>query len=360
MPEQDIVSLFDLESRAQQRLPKPARDYYASGAHDEITLRENRAAFERIKLRYRVLVDVSQRCSETTLAGEQLSLPVALAPTAFHCMAHPDGELATVRAAGSAGTLMVLSTLSNTAVEDVIAAASGPVWFQLYVYRDRGATEGLVRRAEAAGAKALVLTVDAPLLGTRERDVRNNFRLPDGLFVKNMLPDGMGALPARAAESGLAAYFSELIDPALTFEDLDWLASISNLPVWVKGVVRGDDAARAVEHGARGIIVSNHGGRQLDTAPATIDVLAEVSEAVAGRAEILLDGGIRRGTDIIKALALGAKAVLIGRPVLWGLACDGQAGVERALDILHAELDLAQALCGCPDLQAVTRDLIVG
>jgi 4-hydroxymandelate oxidase len=353
-----VVNLFDLERLAAERLERAAFDYYRSGAQDEITLRNNRAAFERIALRYRVLVDVSRRDSRTEVLGQPLAMPIVVAPTAFHKLAHPEGELATVRAAGARGTAMILSTLSNTAVEEVAAAASGPLWFQLYVYRDRGATRGLVARAEAAGCRALVLTVDAPLLGSRERDVRNRFALPEGLSVENLLPVDMGELRAPPAGSGLAAYFAELIDPALTFADLEWLAASTRLPLVVKGVVRGDDAARAIEHGARAVVVSNHGGRQLDTSPATIDVLAEVVDAVAGRAEVLLDGGLRRGTDVIKALALGARAVLLGRPVLWGLACGGQAGVERALEILHAELDLAMALAGAPTLADVTADLL--
>jgi 4-hydroxymandelate oxidase len=354
----DVVSIFDLERLAGKRLGKSAFDYYRSGAHDELTLRDNRAAFERIRLRYRVLVDVSERDATTTVLGHPVSMPLMVAPTAFHRLAHEDGELATVRAAGSQGTLMILSSLSNTKVEDVVAAASGPVWFQLYVYKDREVTRGLVERAEAAGCEALVLTVDAPLLGTRERDVRNRFELPAGLAVENLLPVGKGEVAAPEAGSGLAAYFASLIDPSLTFEDLDWLASITKLPVLVKGVVRGDDAERCLEHGARGVVVSNHGGRQLDTAPATIDVLAEVVAAVDGRAEVLLDGGVRRGTDVIKAVALGARAVLVGRPVLWGLAHDGQAGVERVLGILRDEIDLAMALCGAPTMQTVTSDLI--
>src|SRR6185503_13573559 len=253
----------------------------------------------------------------------RIAMPVAIAPTAFHRMAHEDGELASVRAAGEAGTIFILSTLSNTAVEDVVAAASGPVWFQLYVYRDRAATEALVRRVEAAGCRALVLTVDAPLLGRRERDVRNGFALPPQLGVQNMFAHGYAPLRAAEGESGLAAYVATLLDPALTWDAIGWLRSITKLPVLVKGIVRADDAARAVAEGAAGVIVSNHGGRQLDASPATIDVLARVVDAVdrrssGGPVEVLIDGGIRRG-----------------------------------------ELDLAMALCGCPDVAAITRDLVM-
>jgi 4-hydroxymandelate oxidase len=355
----EAINLDDFEALARRRLSTWAYDYYASGAHDELTLRENIAAYGRIALRYRVLVDVTQRTMATTIFGQPSSMPILIAPTAFHGLAHPEAEKATARAAGGAGTIMVLSSLSNTDVEDVIAASSGPVWFQLYVYRDRGATLALVERAEAAGCKAIVVTVDAPLLGRRERDVRNGFKLPAHLSVKNLTASGLHALPETQGDSSLAAYFASLLDQNLTYKDVEWLRSCTRLPVLVKGIVRADDASRAVDAGAHGIVVSNHGGRQLDTAPATVRVLEEVVLAVGGRAEILLDGGVRRGTDVIKALALGARAVMLGRPILWALAADGERGVLRALEIIRAELDLAMALCGCPTLEAVSRDLIL-
>jgi 4-hydroxymandelate oxidase len=232
------------------------------------------------------------------------------------------------------------------------------LWFQLYVYKDRGATRALVERVEAAGCGALVLTVDAPVLGRRERDMRNQFRLPEGLRVENLNASGFGELPGVAAESGLAAYFATLLDAGLTWRDLDWLRSITRLPVLVKGIVRPDDAVRAVDHGASAVVVSNHGGRQLDTSPATIDVLEGIATAVAGRTEVLVDGGVRRGTDVLKALALGAKAVLVGRPVLWGLAVGGESGVVEVFDILRDELDRSLALLGCADVADVTRDLV--
>jgi 4-hydroxymandelate oxidase len=356
----DVLNLNDLERAALATLPALARDYYASGADDEVTLRENRAAFERLRLHYRVLVDVSRRSPATTALGHAIALPVIVAPTAFQRLAHPDGELATARAAGAAGTIMILSTLSTTRVEEVVATASGPVWFQLYIYKDRAATEALVKRVEAAGCQALVLTVDAPLLGRRERDVRNRFALPPGLAVENMLAEGKGDVGTVIGDSGLAAYFASLLDPALTWNDVEWLRSITRLPVLVKGIVRGDDARRAVDHGAAGIVVSNHGGRQLDTSPATIDVLPVVADAVGGRAEIFVDGGVRRGTDVVKALALGARAVLVGRPVLWGLAVAGEAGVSAMLAMLQSELDLALALAGTPTVASIGRDLVSG
>jgi 4-hydroxymandelate oxidase len=353
------LNLLEYEARAKARLDANAFDYYASGAHDELTLRDNQAAYERLRLAYRVLVDVSSRDMTTSVLGTELSLPVLIAPTAFHRMAHPEGELATARAAASAGTIMILSSLSNTAVEEVVAAAAGPVWFQLYVYRDREATAALVRRVEAAGCEALVLTVDAPRLGQRERDVRNRFHLPEGLSVENMLPAGYGAVERPEADSGLAAYFASLIDPALSWDDIAWLRELSELPLVIKGVVRPDDALRAADAGAAAIVVSNHGGRQLDGSIATIDALEPITKVINGSIEVLLDGGIRRGTDIVKALALGARAVCIGRPVLWGLAAEGQPGVEHVLGILRDELDLAMALCGAPTLGGLSRDLVI-
>jgi 4-hydroxymandelate oxidase len=352
------LSLRELEALARDTLSTTAFDYYASGAHDEITLRENAAAYERLRIHYRVLVDVSRRDASTTVLGTPVSMPVLVAPTAFHKMAHADGECGTARAAGSRGTVMVLSSLANTAVEEVVAAATGPVWFQLYVYKDRKATEAVVARAEAAGCSALVLTVDAPFLGTRERDVKNRFSLPAHLGVENMVPAGYSELKRPAADSGLAAYVAELLDPSLSWKDVLWLRSITTLPIVVKGIVREDDARRAVDAGAAGMVVSNHGGRQLDTSPATIDVLAGIADAVAARCEIYVDGGVRRGTDVIKALALGARAVLVGRPILWGLAFDGSRGVELVLDILRRELDLAMALSGCASVADITRDLV--
>ena len=326
------------------------------------TLADNRAAFDRRRLAFRVLVDVARRELATTVLGQPVALPVLVAPTAFHRLADPEGEVATARAASAAGTVMILSTLSNSPVEEVVPAAGGAAWFQLYVYKDRGATRALVERVEAAGVRALVLTVDAPYLGRRERDVRNRFQLPSELAVANVLAAGYGAVVAPADGSGLAAYFASLLDPALTWDDLDWLASITRLPVVVKGIVRADDALRAADRGAAGIVVSNHGGRQLDTSLATLDALPPIVEALAGagaRVEVFLDGGVRRGTDVVKALALGARAVLIGRPILWGLAAGGEAGAARVLEMLRAELDLAMALCGARRLEDLTRDLVV-
>jgi 4-hydroxymandelate oxidase len=352
------LNVADLAEIAAQKLPTAAYDYYRSGADDEIALRANVEAFARRKVHHRVLVDVSERVTKTRVLGVDVAMPILVAPTAFHKMACDDGELATARAAKACGTAMMLSSLSNTDVEDVCAAHPGGVFFQLYVYRDREATRGLVARAEAAGAKALVLTVDAPLLGRRERDVRNAFSLPPSLHVKNLVPAGYGDLDKSIGASGLATYFSSLIDPSLSWKDIAWLRSITKLPIAIKGIVRVDDAKRARDEGASAIVVSNHGGRQLDASPATLDVLANVTDAVGGDVEVLVDGGVRRGADALKALALGAKAVLVGRPILWGLAWNGEAGATFVLETLRRELDLAMALAGCPAISSITRDLI--
>ena len=309
----DQLNLGELATIARARVEHTAWDYYRSGADDERALANSVAAFDRLALHYRTMIDVAHRDLSTTVLGTKLALPVVVAPTAFHKLAHRDGELASVRGAGDAGTIFTLSTLSNTRIEDVVAAASGPVWFQLYVYKDRGATAAVVARAEAAGARALVLIVDAPLLGRRERDVRNRFRLPPHLGVENLLAAGYAPLPGTEGDSGLAAYVAQLLDPALTVATIGWLRTLTKLPILVKGIVRPDDATRAIGEGAAGVVVSNHGGRQLDASPATIDALPRIAEAVGARGEVLLDGGIRRGADVLKALALGARAVLVGR-----------------------------------------------
>ncbi|MCC6238592.1 MAG: alpha-hydroxy-acid oxidizing protein [Dehalococcoidia bacterium] len=352
------LNLFEYEQRATDQLAAFAYDYYASGAHDEITVAENRQAFERIRLRPHVMRDVSARDLSTRVLGRAHALPIVAAPMAFQRLAHPQGELALARATSGLGVTMTLSTLATTALEEVAAAAEVPGWFQLYVYRDRALTRDLVARAEASGFEALVLTVDAPLLGRRERDARNAFALPPGLVAANLPSEGLRHLEGAPGESGLFRYFASLMDAGLTWDDVAWLRSITTLPVVVKGVLRGDDAALAVEAGAAGIVVSNHGGRQLDTAVATIDALAEVVEAVDGRADVLLDGGVRRGTDVVKAVALGARAVMLGRPLLWGLAVDGEAGARHVLELLVAELDLALALCGARRLEDLSADLL--
>lgn len=340
----EAINSWELEALARKLLPEMAFDYYASGANDEITLRENRAAYERITLLPHMLVDVSVRDMGTTVLGEPVSMPILIAPMALPGLAHPEGASGATRAAGAARTIITLATLSTSSIEEDMAVATGPVWFQLYVFKDREVTASLVQRAETAGCKAIVLTVDVPLSGRRERDVRNRLTLPEHLSIKNLLPAGCQKVPENDAGSGMSAYVNSLFDATLTWKDLGWLVQMTRLPVIVKGVLRVDDALRAIDHGASAIVVSNHGGRQLDTTPATISVLPGIVDSVAAAAEVYVDGGIRRGTDILKAMAYGARAVLVGRPILWGLAVGGEAGVKSVLEMLRQEFDLAMAL----------------
>jgi 4-hydroxymandelate oxidase len=333
-----------LEAAARAVLPKEAFDYFAGGAFDERSLAANLEDWARLRLRPHVLRDVSSVDTSTTLLGEPVAHPVLVAPTAFHRMAHPDGEPASARGAAAAGARFVLSTRSTTPVEQVAEALDGgPFWYQVYVLQDRGLTVELVERAKAAGASALVLTVDVARLGRRLRDLVNDFVIPAHLGTIESLdrPDGGGDQ-----------------DPSLTFDDLGWLRDSTGLPVVAKGVLRGDDARRCVDAGASAVVVSNHGGRQLDTAITGAAALPEVVAAVGGDAEVYVDGGIRRGTDVVKALALGARAVLVGRPILWALATGGADGVTEVLAELVDELELAMALCGCPTLGDVTGDLL--
>jgi len=355
-----LINLFDYEREAERRIPPSHWGYIAGGANDEVTLGANRSAFDRIVIRYRTMVYVTSRDLRTTVLGTPVSMPILVAPTAIQKLAHAEGECATARAARRAATLMVTSTTATTGLGEVIASAPGPMWFQLYLYQDRGKSRALVEEAVRTGYTGVVLTVDAPKLGRRERDIRLGFTLPRGLTLENAAVAGMGVVPdANKDSSGLMLHFRSLHDPALTPKDIEWVHEVSGLPVIVKGVVRGDDAVRAVEHGASAIVVSNHGGRQLDTSIPSITALPEVAEAVSGRAEVYMDGGIRRGTDVLKALALGARAVLVGRPVLWGLAVDGEAGVGAVLELLRSEFDLAMALAGARNVSELTRDLVV-
>jgi 4-hydroxymandelate oxidase len=352
-----LLNIADVEAVARRKMPRASFDYYAGGAEDERTLTRNRAAMDRWVLLHRVLVDVSRPDLSTTFLGAPSTMPIALAPTAFHKLAHPEGERATARAAGTAGVVMTASTIASTPLEAIAEAASGPLWFQLYVYKDRDLARDLAERAERSGYRALMLTVDTPVLGQRERDFRNGFMLPRGVTMANF--DVYGDRYERwSVPGGMAARVHDLMDQSLTWEAVSWLRSISRLPIILKGIVRADDARRAVDAGVDAIVVSNHGGRQIDGGEATILALPDVVDAAAGRMEVYVDGGFQRGSHILKALALGAKGVLIGRPYLWGLAAGGEAGVERVLEILRAELVLAMALAGSPRLADIDRSLV--
>jgi 4-hydroxymandelate oxidase len=353
------LNLHDLEPLAREQLPAPIFDFIAGGAEDEVTLHRNRAAFEAVTFRPRVLVDVSKIDTSTTVCGQKLPFPVMLAPVAFHRLVTQDGEKATAKAASRAGTAMILSTMSSTSIEEVAAAATGPKWFQLYCYGDRGVSERLVKRAEAAGFSALVLTVDVPRLGRRERDFRHPLVFPSDIMPVNFMHEfDLSSMPEDSRGMALSAMVASLMDQTLTWETVDWLRSISKLPVLVKGVLTTEDALMAVEHGCAGIVVSNHGGRQLDSSPATIEVLPEIADAVRDRADIIIDGGVRRGTDVLKALALGAKAVLIGRPYIWGLAYGGADGAAQVLELLRLEFETSMALCGVTSVGQITRRLV--
>ncbi|HKS70752.1 MAG TPA: alpha-hydroxy acid oxidase [Ktedonobacterales bacterium] len=360
MSDVEPINIAEYEALARERMEHAAWDYYCGGSDDELTLRANREAFGRLRLRPHMLVDVSTVDLRTTALGTPVAMPIFVAPMAYHCLAHPEGECATARGAGEAGALMVASTLATRSLEDIAACATGPLWFQLYVYKNRAVSEALVRRAEAAGYRALVLTVDMPRLGRRERDMRNGFALPPHLTAANFDAEHSVIMQQHVpGTSALAVHLAAEFDPALTWEALAWLRSVTSLPVLVKGVLTGEDAELAVMHGAAGIIVSNHGGRQLDGAVAGIEALPEVVTAAEGSGvEVYVDGGVRRGTDVLKALALGARAVLVGRPVLWGLAAEGEAGVRRVLELLRDELETAMALSGLPRVADIDRTLV--
>jgi isopentenyl diphosphate isomerase/L-lactate dehydrogenase-like FMN-dependent dehydrogenase len=340
----------DYERLAAEVLAPGPSGYFAGGAGDERTLRDNVAAFGRRSLRPRVLVDVSEVSAATTVLGVPVSMPLLVAPVALQKMAHPDGEAGMARAAAAAGTVMTVSTIATSTPAEVAAAApEAPRWFQVYCFRDRGVTRALVDQAVQSGFRALVITVDAPRAGRRERDLRTGFAVPPEIDM-----------PAVTAATGGGAAitpqeFFSLVDPSLTWDGFAHIARESSLPVLVKGVQTAEDARLAVEHGATGIIVSNHGGRQLDGVAASIDVLPEVVDAVDGRVEVLVDGGIRRGTDVLVALALGARAVLAGRAPLWGLVAAGEVGARHVLELLRSEIELGLGLLGCPTPGAVTR-----
>jgi 4-hydroxymandelate oxidase len=335
------LSLADLAKLAEGRIERTAWDYYRSGAWDETTLAANESAWRDFAVHFRGMIDVSARSTATELLGRTAAGPLIAAPTAMQRMAHPDGECATARACASMRVPMCLSSLSTTAIEEVRAATDGPLWMQIYISEDRGFTRELVARAERAGVEAFAVTADAPVWGVRERDIRNGFRVPDGLRIVNLERPGG---PTGHQGVGIGGALSWTIDASASWKDIEALASWTSRPVLVKGLCRPDDVGTAFNSGAAGVWISNHGGRQLDGSPATAHVLASCAEAAGGRGPVIVDGGIRRGVDILRAVALGADAVAVGRPVLWGLGAGGEPGVRRALSMLLGEFDLAMAL----------------
>lgn len=351
----EVASLADYEPLARERLTDSAWAYLSGGAGDEWTLRENVAALARRPLRPQVLQDLSAGSTRIDLLGLSLSSPILIAPVAFQKLFHPDGELATVLAAGALDTAMVVSTQATLPIEEIAGHAQAPLWFQLYLQHDRSFTETLVRRAERAGYRALVVTVDAPVNGARNREQRAGFALPPGIEAVNLA----GLRPLPPGPPGTLLFGTPLTAAAPVWSDIAWLRGLTDLPIVLKGVLHPADARRAIEAGANGIIVSNHGGRSLDGVAATIDLLEPVVAAVAGAVPVLFDGGIRRGVDIVRALALGASAVLVGRPCMFGLAAAGAVGVAHVLRILRGELELAMALTGSATCAAIDRDVLV-
>lgn len=335
----EYLNLLDFEKKAEEKLSKMAFEYVASGAADELTIQWNRQAFDAIKLNPTVLSGVGKPETGLSLLGCELAHPILIAPTAYHKIMHPDGELATVRGAGAASAVYVVSSFSTTPLAEIAKAATQPLWFQLYVRDDREYTKDLIQEAEAQGYRALCITVDTAVPGVRNRQEKGGFRLPDEVITHHM----PGPLDEKKP---------------LTWKDIEWINSFARTPVLLKGILNAEDAEKAVQAGVSGIIVSNHGGRNLDTVPATIDALPRVADQVDRRIPVLMDGGIRRGTDVLKALALGANAVLVGKPVCFGLACGGAEGVARVIEILRTELEIAMILTGRATLQTIDRSVI--
>lgn len=350
----DLVAAADYERHARQHLGDNAWTYLTCGAADGFTLAENQTAFRRLHLRNRVLADVSGGHTRLDLFGHEYRHPIFLAPVAYHCLFHPDGERAAAMGAAAMEAPMVLSSMASTHINDV-AAKAGPLWFQLYLQREREQTLALVAQAEAAGCHALVVTVDAPVAGIRNQEQRVGFHLPPGICAVN-LPAGLSETTELAA--GQSVIFDGLMRNAPSWADIEWLVSSTTLPVLLKGILSAEDALRAIEVGVAGIVVSNHGGRVLDGVPATIAALPAIAAAVQGRLPLLLDGGVRRGTDVFKAIALGASAVLIGRPYVYALATAGALGVAHLLRTLREELEIAMVLCGCRTLSDIDRSRI--
>lgn len=348
------VNIYEYEALAKERLPPAEYDFIAGGATDEITLRRTRAAFDAIMLRPRMLVDISQPNLSTTVLGQSIAFPILVDPAGGHGRAHAEGELATVRAAGAMGTLLLLSSGSTYRLEEVAQAATGPIWFQQYLYRDREITQRMAHRAQEAGYSGLCLTLDSTVRAKRERNIRNQYSSPSSPNYEGLEVSETSWQMSSDAPRGV----NNLIDRAATWPYVEWLAAHTPLPLVVKGIMTAEDARLCAEHGVKALIVSNHGARQLDTTFASIEVLPEVVDAVQGQCEVYLDGGIRRGTDVLKALALGARAVLIGRPLFWGLAVDGEMGVRAVLKMLRDELEMAMGMCGRPTIESIDRSLL--
>lgn len=371
-------NIEDARRHARKRLPKMIFDFMEGGANDEVTLRANQADFSRITFRPRMLVDVADRDSRTTVLGQEVAFPVLLAPAGPMRAAHKEGEMAVARAAGKAGTVFAVSTASSCSIEEVAEVATGPLWFQLYLWRDRGVVESLVERAKKSGYTTMMVTVDLQILGKRERDLHSGMRIPPKFTLRSVLDVAQrpkwfldflkgppitfrnfsGIAEGHDTMSHAAFLNRHLVNSSANWDDVDWLRRLWTGPFLIKGIMTAEDARRALDHGVDGIVVSNHGGRQLDGLPSTIRVLPDIVDAVDGRAEVLLDGGVRRGSDVVKALALGARAVMAGRSWIYGLGAAGEEGVARVLEILREEIDQTLALTGRPTIRDVDRSLV--
>jgi L-lactate dehydrogenase (cytochrome) len=371
------ANVAEVRATARRRIPRPVFDFIEGGAEEEVTRRANLLAFRDYEFQPRALVDVSERSAATTVLGTSVSMPVLLAPCGLARLANTEGESATARAAADAGTVFTLSAMSSRSLEEVAAAGSGPQWFQLYVWRDREVTETLVERARTSGYTALCFTIDVPVTGRRERDVRNGMTIPprpaprtlfsyashpgwvrgallgEPITFRNFIGQGSGD-----SAVALGSFVNSQLNPSMNWDDLVWLREIWSGPIVVKGIMRGEDAKRSIDLGADGVVVSNHGGRQLDGLPSTLSVLPEVVEAVGSSAEVYIDGGIRRGTDVVKALALGARACMVGRPWMYGLAAGGEQGVRTVLDLFQREIDVSMALLGVRSVSELEPDLL--
>lgn len=346
-------NISDYEEDAKLKMDRAAYDYVAGGSGSEQTVRDNEAIFSSVKIIPRMLTGVDVPNTEIEMFGSKLNAPIFIAPMAFHKLAHAEGELATARAAKAQGVISVTSTMSTVGLEEIVPENPEFSWFQLYIFKNRNITQSLVYRAETAGYKALVVTVDVPQMGIRERDIRNQFKLPPHLHPANFID-----FTNKSTTETVINFTAATFDPNLTWDDIAWLQTITTLPIIIKGILSPDDIKIALEYNVAGIILSNHGGRQTDSAVTALEMLPEAVNIIQGRIPVMIDGGIRRGTDIFKALSLGATAVLIGRPIIWGLASGGQSGVQNVISLLHKELALTMQCCGCKNINDITHKYV--
>ncbi len=353
---EELIDIKEVEALALSNLPPDVYNFFSGGAGEEDTLQHNVSSFNEIKILPRVLCNVETRSLSTNILGHEIAFPLLVAPMAFQKLAHPEGEVAVAKASHRANILMTLSTLSTSSFQKIKSVNQAPLWFQIYIYKDREVTKNLIQLAEKYGFNGIVLTVDAPLYGKRKREVKTPLQLPASFILENLEDAGLDL--KSIDPSNLPPYLSSMLDPSITWKDIEWIRSISSLPIILKGIMNPKDVEIANEYNIDALIISNHGGRQFDTALSAIEALLAISEANAGKTELILDGGIRKGADILKAIALGAKAVMVGRPILWGLAVGGEEGVTKVLSILKSELDVSMVLCGCNSVEEINKDIL--